>query len=269
MQMAKYPAAQTLDQERKLTYQIGFQLYSSRNFPPLEPQLEKLASLGYDGVEPFLPNYEADPAAFRRKLDDAGLKCFGFHLPYDGLVADPQRFADIAHTLGSDLLIPPWLAPEDRPRDADGWRAVGESLGKVAQQLNGQGLRLAWHNHDFEYLPLPDGSYPIGHLLDAAGADVGFEADFAWITRAGVDPVEALTRHADRIFAIQVKDTMKVGTVAEGGWAAMGDGIIDWARLWPLFAKTRADHVVVEHDEPNDWYETARRSISFLKRLES
>jgi sugar phosphate isomerase/epimerase len=252
-----------------LTYKIGFQLYSSRNFPPLEFQLETLAALGYDGVEPFLPNYEADPAKFRRMLDDAGLKCFGFHLPYDGLVADPHRFSEIARTLGSDLLIPPWLAPERRPRDVSGWRRIGESLGKVAEQLSGQGLRLAWHNHDFEYLPLPDGSFPIDHLLEAAGPDIGFEVDFAWVTRAGVDPVDALRRQARRILAIQVKDTKEPGTTEEGGWAAMGDGIVDWAQLWPLFPTTQADHLVVEHDDPKDWHRTAERSIQFLRNLPS
>ncbi|TCL71035.1 sugar phosphate isomerase/epimerase [Rhizobium sp. BK251] len=250
-----------------MTYKIAFQLYSSRNFPPVEPQLEKLAALGHDGVEPFLPNYEADPSGFRAQLDNVGLKCFGFHLPYDELVADPARFADIAHTLGSDLLIPPWLAPEQRPQDADGWRRIGASLRKVADSLAGQGLRLAWHNHDFEYVALPDGAYPIDHLLEAAGPGVGFEADFAWVTRAGVDPVEALQRHADRILAIQVKDTKAAGVTEEAGWAAMGDGIIDWSRLWPLFSTTRTDHVVVEHDDPKDWFETAKRSIEFIKSM--
>ncbi len=47
----------------------------------------------------------------------------------------------------------------------------------------------------------------------------------------------------------------------------MGDGMIDWGKALALF--TRADHVAVEHDEPNDLYEGACRSISFLNRLES
>ena len=42
-------------------YKIAFQLYTSRNFPPFEDQLAGLAELGYDGVEPFLPNYGDDP----------------------------------------------------------------------------------------------------------------------------------------------------------------------------------------------------------------
>ncbi|RWX14970.1 hypothetical protein ELH27_37285 [Rhizobium leguminosarum] len=64
--------------------------------------------------------------------------------------------------------------------------------------------------------------------------------------------------------AIQVKDTHALGTIAEGGWAAMGDGIVDWKSLWPLFDTTPADHLVVEHDEPEGWRRIAQRSYDYL-----
>ena len=248
-------------------YKIAFQLYTSRNFPPLEDQLAGLAELGYDGVEPFLPNYGDDPALFRRQIDDAGLACFGFHLPYDGLIADPQKFIDIAQTIGSNLLIPPYLPPEKRPTDAEGWRSVGRNLAKAAEPVNAAGLRLAWHNHDFEYRPLPDGTRPIDLLLEAAGPTVGYEVDFAWVTRGGGDPLAELRRYGSRMTAIQVKDTHFPVTPTEGGWAATGDGVVDWPTLYPLFATTPADHLVVEHDEPADWRNIARRSIDYLRKL--
>ena len=250
-------------------YKIAFQLYSSRNFPPLERQLEGLAELGYDGVEPFLPNYGDDPARFRRQIDAAGLACYGFHLPYDGLIADPQRFIDIAQTIGANLLIPPYLPPEARPSDAEGWRAVGRNLAAAAEPVNAAGLRLAWHNHDFEYRPLPDGTRPIEHLFEAAGPAVGYEIDFAWVTRANADPLTELRRYAPRLFAIQLKDTQPAGITAEGGWAATGDGLVDWRALWPGFAETPADHLVVEHDAPSDWRRIAARSLDFIRKLEA
>src|SRR5215217_8013993 len=64
-----------------MPYRIAYQLYSSRSFPPLAEQLPQLKAMGYDAVEPWLPAYEADPALFRRQLDDAGLACYGFHMP--------------------------------------------------------------------------------------------------------------------------------------------------------------------------------------------
>jgi sugar phosphate isomerase/epimerase len=250
-----------------VAYKIAYQLYSSRNFPPLPAQFPILKQMGYDAIEPWLPAYEASPEDFRRQLDDAGLACLGFHMPLAGLVSEPQRFIDIAKTIGATLMIPPYLAPEERGTTVDFWRGVGEKLGQGAEKAKAAGLRVAWHNHDFEFVPLADGSRPIDHILAAGGEDVGFEIDCGWIVRAGADPAAELVRFADRIWAIQVKDTAPIGTRQDDGWTATGDGIIDWSALVPLFRKTKADHLVTEHDNPSDWQSFARRSIEHLKQL--
>lgn len=248
-------------------FQLSFQLYSARHFPPLEPILEGLAAIGYDAVEPFLPNYGDDPKAFRRMIDAAGLKCSGFHMPLAGLRDEPERFIDIATTIGAPLMIPPWIPPEERDSKPDGWKRLGAALGKGAEQARAAGLKVAWHNHDFEYAKLGDGSRPIEHIFAAAGPDVGYEIDCAWVVRGGADPAEELKRYADRIVAIQPKDTAQPGTTLDDGWTATGDGIIDWKRLWPLFGKTKADQIVVEHDNPSDWRVFAERSFKYLKGL--
>jgi len=250
-----------------MTYRTAYQLYSSRNFPPLEAQFPELKAMGYDAIEPWLPAYETDPAAFRRALDDAGLACFGFHMPLQGLRDEPQRFIDIAGTLGATLMIPPFVPPEEREATPDFWRRLGEDLARGAEIAGPHGLKVAWHNHDFEYRPLPDGTRPIDHILGAGGARVWFEIDFAWIVRGGADPKAELERYADRIVAIQMKDTAPVGTREEDGWTPTGDGIIDWPSLVPLFHTTPADHIVAEHDNPADWRRFAERSIRCWDRL--
>ena len=83
----------------------------------------------------------------------------------------------------------------------------------------------------------------------------------------GADPAAELSRYADRIIAIQTKDTAPKGTTVDDGWTATGDGIIDWSALVPLFHRTKADHIVTEHDNPGDWQRFAQRSIDHLKAL--
>ena len=250
-------------------YIISFQLYSARHFPPLEAQLDWLAQCGYDAVEPWLPAYVDDAALFRRQLDAAGLACSGFHMPLAGLVNEPKRFFDYAHTMGTDTLIPPYLTPEERSITADGWRRVGEQLAKGAAAAKAEGLKVAWHNHDFEYHKLQDGNRPIDLLLGAAGPDVDFEIDIGWVTRGWADPAQELKRYADRITAIQLKDTARPGTAVDEGWTATGDGIIDWQALVPLFAATRATVLVAEHDNPSDWKVYSSRSITAMRALVS
>lgn len=250
-----------------MAYPIAYQLYSSRNFPPLAAQFPILKEMGYDAVEPWLPAYEGDPALFRRQLDDAGLACYGFHMPLSGLIDEPERFIDVALTLGATLMIPPYIPAEEREATPVFWQRLGEQLAQGAQKAQPHDLKVAWHNHDFEYMPLPDGSRPIDHILETGGEAVWLEIDCGWITRAGADPAAELTRYANRIAAIQTKDTAPPGTTADDGWTATGDGIIDWEKLVPLFRQTAADHIVTEHDNPSDWQRFAGRSIEKLRAL--
>ncbi len=250
-----------------MAYPIAYQLYSSRNFPPLEAQLPELKAMGYDAIEPWLPAYEASPDGFRQALDDNGLKCFGFHMPLGGLVKEPQKFIDIALTLGATWMIPPYIPAEERGTSADYWRRLGETLAEGAAKAKPHGLKVAWHNHDFEFVAMADGTRPIDHILSADNPDVWFEIDCGWIRRANADPAAELKRFSDRIGVIQVKDTAPLGTTVDDGWAATGDGIIDWSAIVPLMRATKADHLVTEHDNPSDWRRFAQRSINHLRKL--
>lgn len=249
----------------EMRYPIAYQLYSSRNFLPLEAQLPHLKAMGYDAIEPWPPAYAEDPKEFRKALDDNGLECFGFHMPLTGLAAEPQRYFDIAQILGARYLIPPFVAEADRRPTADFWKGIGETLATGAANAAPHGLKVLWHNHAFEYEALPDGTRPIDHIL--AAPEVYFEIDCGWIVRAGADPAAELGQFKNRILAIQTKDTAPIGTAVDDGWTATGDGIIDWATLVPLFRETNADHLVAEHDNPSDWRSFAKRSIDHLRHL--
>ncbi len=246
-------------------YPIAYQLYSSRNFPPLEGQLPELKTMGYDAIEPWLPAYEADPSAFRRALDNAGLACYGFHMPLKGLAHEPDRFIDIALTLGARFMIPPFVAEEDRKPTVDFWKGIGETLAKGSEAAAKHGLKVLWHNHAFEYVPLSDGSRPIDHIL--AAPNVFFEIDCGWIVRGGADSAEELKRYAKQILVIQTKDPAPTGTQSEDGWTATGDGTINWSKLAPLIRSTSAHHLCTEHDNPADWRRFAKRSIDHLRSI--
>ena len=63
------------------------------------------------------------------------------------------------------------------------------NLAKGAESVRSAGLKIAWHNHDFEYRKLSDGSRPIDHLFAAPG--------LAWQdsrTRPYVDTLVAAVR---------------------------------------------------------------------------
>jgi sugar phosphate isomerase/epimerase len=188
------------------------------------------------------------------------------HFSIDALEKDFDGVRKIADALGITLLICPYLVAELRPTDADGWRGFGERLAKVGETADNAGYGFAWHNHDFEFKTLADGSVPQDHIL-AAAPDIGWEMDVAWVVRGGGDPLPWIEKHGKRIAAVHVKDIAKPGEgLDEDGWSDVGHGTIDWAGLIKaLRAKSAAKYYVMEQDNPNDIERFARRSIAAAK----
>lgn len=250
-----------------LQHVLSFQLYSSRNFPPLSEQMKTLAGLGYTNVEPFDGLY-ADLPALKAALAESGLKTVSGHFGIARLESDPAGAMDIARDLGMSIVVCPYLMPDQRPTDRAEWVTLGRRLGAIAKMLKAQGFTFAWHNHDFEFVALPDGSFPIEHLL--ADPDVGLELDAAWVARAGEDPETWLDRLASRIVTVHVKDIAPAGEKAdEDGWADVGTGTVAWDRLWPKAVAAGSRLMIAEHDNPSDFVRFARASAETMTRLSS
>jgi sugar phosphate isomerase/epimerase len=239
---------------------LSFQLYSARNFPPLETQLAKLAALGYRQVEPYGGLYSAldDLAA---ALGRHGLASPSGHFGLDLLEGDFEGALKVARKLEMQLVVAPFLPPSQRPADADGWRSFGARLARLAEKFEAEGLGFAWHNHDFEMRALPDGSYPIDLIL-SANKKVLWQADIGWIARAGEDPLRWFKRCAGRIGALHVKDVAKPDEAEdEEGWADPRFGILDLKAQVAAGTAAGAKILVVEHDAPSDYERFARNAI--------
>jgi sugar phosphate isomerase/epimerase len=238
----------------------SFQLYSARNFQPWSRVLKILAEAGYKQVEGYDGVY-SDPEAMRAELDRNGLTMPTGHFSIDALEKDFGRARGIAASLGIEVIVCPWLPAEKRPTDAAGWRALGERLAAIGSAVKAAGLGFAWHNHDFEFAPLPDGSFPMEHLL-AAAPELDWELDIGWATRAVGDPRPWIERHGPRIVAVHVKDIARPGQgLDEDGWSDVGHGTIDWPAMMSALSTSAVRYFIMEQDNPNDIGRFARRSI--------
>jgi sugar phosphate isomerase/epimerase len=247
---------------------VGFQLYSARNFSPLADVFGLLARAGYSEVEGYGALYASlnpgEAAATKAELDRNGLTMPTAHFGLDQLENQVDRVLEIARILGIEAIYCPYLMPEERPADASGWRAFGERLQKASAPFRRAGLDFGWHNHDFEFSPLADGSVPQDLIL-AGGPDLSWEADIAWMVRGGADPFAWIAKYADRITAVHVKDIAPAGENSdEDGWADVGHGTLPWGELMKALAAAKARHFIVEHDNPNDLQRLVERSIATI-----
>jgi sugar phosphate isomerase/epimerase len=243
---------------------LSIQLWSTRGETPLAEQLAYLKECGYGNVELYRDQY-GDPAATRALLEEHMLTARSGHFTLAMLETDLEQVVSTAHTIGMGLVVAPWIDPDDRPKDREGWKAFGRRLSRLSRRLTDAGLRFAWHNHEFEFEALPDGSFGIEHAL---GEDVLIELDLGWLFRAGQDPMIWLERYEGRLPAVHVKDVAAPNTNPEEmGFADVGAGVMDWPLYWRAAVQAGAELMVAEHDAPADWRRFARVSATAMRRF--
>ena len=241
---------------------VSFQLYSAREFTPWPDVFAMLAAAGYTQVEGFGGVYE-DPQATRDALDQAGLSMpSGHFFPISNFEEGLEQSLATARVLGMNRVFCP--APEDDLRaggDAAAWIVLAKRLEEACKKVNDAGLRFGWHNHHWEFMPLPGGEIAMELILEHAPS-IDWEADIAWIVRGNADPIAWINAHANRITTAHVKDIAPEGECAdEDGWADVGHGTMDWSAIMSALRAADVDLFVMEHDKPSDATRFAHRSI--------
>lgn len=240
---------------------FAYQLYSSRNFGPVENTLAMLKAAGYSAVEGFGGVYE-EPAKLRAALDANGLVMPSGHFGLDTLEDRPDEVMAFARTLGMTTLVMPWLARELRPSGSSGWRALARRLDTLTRRYRPEGFAVAYHNHDFEFVRTAEGAVPQALLFEAAPL-LDWEIDVAWVVRGGEDAVKWISDYRSIITIAHVKDIAPAGRNAdEDGWSDVGQGTVDWKACMAALSNSRCMSFVMEHDNPKDDRRFATTSIA-------
>lgn len=245
---------------------ISYQLYCSRNHPPLAGTLQMLADAGYKEVEGYGGLF-ADLDGLKAGLDASGLHMTSSHFSLDMVEEDPAGALAIIKALGIEKAFVPYITPEMRPTDTAGWIAFGKRLGEAGKPLRDAGIPFGWHNHAFEFDATETGEMPLD-LIVAASDELLLELDLGWVRVAGHDPVEWIDKYAGKISTVHVKDIAPDGQCTdEDGWADVGHGIMDWAAIHAALQRAGVDHYVVEHDNPKDDKRFATRSLASIQKF--
>ncbi len=244
---------------------IGIQLYSVRRRlgEDFEGTLASLASIGYVEVE-FAGYFDRRPEEIKAILRRHGLQAPSAHVPIDTMRQDWSGTLERANLIGHQYIVIPWLAEEDR-RTIDDIKRRAAEFNRLGEAAKRAGLRLAYHNHDFEFSPV-DGQIPYDVLLaETDPANVSFELDLMWISKAGQDPVRYFNRSPGRFEMVHVKDSAGPPAYQH---VDVGKGVIDFRRILTRRQQAGARHFFVEHDDPKDPLAFARASYQYLKQLD-
>jgi sugar phosphate isomerase/epimerase len=253
--------------------------------------LRKVAAIGYREVE-IAGLYGMTPVQLRNMLADTGLQCRSGHLVFLGQLEIDKVIAD-ALDLGLQYLVAPvaWKRdpstvepdPEGGPyafiigmvnsMTLDDWKWTADLLNKVGEKIRKAGLRLAYHNHNFEFRSY-EGVVGFDELARLTEPDlVHFELDPGWVRVAGFDPVEVLTRLGNRARLLHVRDfqfgfekTTRLNLLSVPAPAVAGEGAVGMDALFAAAEKAGVEGYYVEREPAAGNLESIRRDWEYLRR---
>ena len=243
---------------------VGIQLYSVRDQmkADFEGTLAHVAEIGYKEVE-FAGYFSHAPADVRAILDRHGLAAPSTHVA--DLSPDAWKASlDAAHTIGHEYIVMPWI-PQERRMTLDAWKQIAAEFNRAAQAAHDAGIQFAYNNHDFEF-PKLEGQVPYDVLLQNTDPKlVQLEIDLYWMTKAGQDPLAYFARWPGRIPLVHVKDS---AGPPEHKMVDVGQGKIDWKRIFAKRDQAGIKHFFVEHDQPPQPFDDIAASYRYLSQLE-
>lgn len=257
---------------------IGLQLYTLMDVLADRPAaLAKVAAAGVTEVEPFRLGRSdlaraarlAEARSLKADLDAAGLAVCSTHARLPD-AEDPGWFFEELAVLGAPVAIA--STPDALPgftRDAlvsaDGVHRYADRLNALAKVAGAHGVRVGYHNHEWEWTRLDDGRYGYDVLWDALDPSVVAEVDLYWAQTAGQVPAEVVGRLGERVELVHVKDGPAVRgepQVAAGqGAVALADAL-DAGRASIRVHIIEADGIAAGADI----FELVAESVAWLKR---
>lgn len=261
---------------------VGLQLYTVRDLMKKDfvGTIAQVARIGYKEVE--FAGYEGHtPQEVRSILRENGLTAPSTHVGYDVVEKKWPETLETAKAIGISFVVCPWI--DQKQRTPDGYKRAAELFNQAGEAAQKAGIQFAYHNHAFEFEPSEAMGNKVPYDVLLAETDpklVKMEMDLCWITVGGSDPVKYFDRYPGRFPLVHVKDWSKKGApeehdfggatgshAVEGHMADVGQGDIDWKRIFAHSDKAGIQHYIVENDYPQKPYEDLRISYEYLAKL--
>lgn len=272
-------------------FKVGLQLYSVRGDmeKDMEQTLKKVKEIGYDYVE-FAGYFGKSAEEVRALLDKYQLECISVHQTYQVFLDNEKDNIDYLKTIGAKYCAVPWMGREKHAGQGQFEKTVEEFL-QVGKALSAGGIRLLYHNHDFEFEKY-EGKYLLDWLYESVPADIlETELDTCWVKYAGEDPTAYLRKYTGRSPIVHLKDFVckrlnagaayalideegnakKQPTREENGFEfrPVGSGMQDFPAILAAAEDAGTEYVIVEQDESPTMppMESAAASREYLKSL--
>ena len=232
------------------TWQMPGEQYKGR----LEHIMEVASRAGYLGIEPdssFL-HHLSDPALMKDALQKYQLQLAVFCYVEDWLhpseTTNERTRADawlkFMEHFPDTLFLMVQMPGKDRENLAERQRNMLSCVNAIAQRASDKGIKCSYHpNSPAGSVFRTEEDYKI--LLNGLNRkNIGYTPDLGHIARGGMDPLSIVKQYRELVNCIHYKDMY-----ADGRWAKMGDGVIDFVGTTNYLKQTNFEGWIVVEDE--------------------
>lgn len=247
---------------------IGLQLYTLRDRLRMDKEgtsyfdrndikdiMGSVAEVGFKELECFdykdgsifnIPYVEFDTM-----IRDMGMKITSGHYGLGvGLRDKPstivngwQAAVEDANRIGQESMVVAYLENSER-KSIDDYKKVCELLNVANETCKSAGIKLQYHNHEFEFETL-EGQIPYDVMLSELDPSIPMELDLYWITFAGKDPFAYFSKYPGRFEQWHIKDMNKSNPKLQ---TDVGTGSIDFKAIFAKAELAGMKHYYLEQE---------------------
>ena len=244
---------------------IGLELWSVRQLceKELPMVLKAVGQMGYDAVELAHSYYGHDAAAWRKLLDENGLKSCGMHMGLPALQGDAfQKTVEIHKVIGSPYLIVASL-PHKSLASLAAIIETGKQFNELAEKLAPHGMKIGYHCHGGDFAKV-EGRTAWELFGENTSPDVLLQLDIGNCLGGGGDAIGMLRKFPGRSVSIHIKD--------HGGkpGAVFGEGTVNWKEVFEICETTGGTKQYIIEEEGRagpEALEDVRRALQNFRKM--
>jgi sugar phosphate isomerase/epimerase len=230
---------------------IGLQLFSVREDSErdFKGTMEKVKSMGYNGIELYM-SYGVNVNIIREVLDKLNIPAFSVHVTLESLITETERIVDIYKNIGCKYIVIGALEQKYRSGEPLYIDAL-TNISKIGAFCKSKDMMLLYHNHDYDFNIMPDGSFGLDHLYSSISADLlQAELDVCWLKVAGQNPVSYIEKYAMRVPILHLKDFYAEDEAHDSSFEfrPVGYGIQEIPAILTAAVASGVEWIVVEQD---------------------